>query len=90
MAKRNLTEHARQRQQQRGISELQIELLQVFGENHYQKGGEYLCFIPEKKIALLRSALEKMSNVAMVTNGGEQVITLMHMDRRIRHTQSVA
>ena len=90
MVDRYLTEHARQRQQQRGISELQIELLHSFGEDHYQKGGDSLCFIPEKKLSQLRSALEKMSNVALVKSGGGHVITVMHMDRQIYRTRSVA
>ena len=90
MANRYLTEHARQRQQQRGISELQVELLRHFGEDHYQKGGEYLCFIPERKLIQLRNALDKMSNVAIVKSGSGQGITVMHMNRRIHRAQNAA
>lgn len=90
MIDRYLTEHARQRQQQRGISALQLELLRNFGEYHYQKGGDCLCFIPEKKLSQLRSALEKISNVTMVKSGAGQVITVMHMDRKIHRTRCVA
>ncbi|TYC51378.1 hypothetical protein ETQ85_24445 [Zoogloea oleivorans] len=90
MADRYMTDHARQRRQQRGISELQIELLRTFGEDLYQKGGECLCFIPEKKLIQLRNALDKLGNVAMIKGDAGQVVTVMHVNQRIRHTQHVA
>jgi len=65
-------------------------LLRCFGEDHYQKGGECLCYIPEKKLRLLRDALDKMGNIAMVKSETEKIITAMHMDRRINRTQLVA
>jgi hypothetical protein len=82
MRRSDLTRHARARSQQRGISELHIELLRVFGEDCHQKGGTCVSFIPEKTRSLLRSALDKLDTVAMVKDGSGKVITLMHIDNR--------
>lgn len=90
MVDRYMTEHARQRRQQRGISELQIELIRAFGEDFYQKGGANICFIPEKKLIQLRNALDKLSNVAMIKGDAGEVVTVMHVNQKIRHTQCVA
>jgi len=62
MASLCLTEHARQRQQQRGISKIQIEVISLFGEDHYQKGGTCLSYVPEKMICLIRYALDELSS----------------------------
>jgi hypothetical protein len=45
MNARKLTEHAQRRKQQRGISDLQVELILAFGDDHYQKGGASLSYI---------------------------------------------
>lgn len=34
MGTKNLTEHAQKRKQQRGFSDLQVELIRVFGEDY--------------------------------------------------------
>lgn len=86
----NLTEHAQKRKQQRGISDLQIDLIRYFGADHYQKGGCSLSYIDEKTIKLLRCAIDKLDKVAMVKTPSEYVATVMHMDRRIHKTQYVA
>lgn len=90
MDKRKLTEHARARQRQRGISDMQIELIRAFGVDHYQQGGSHLCFIPEKKIAALRDALDKLGNVALMKGEADSVVTVMHVDRRIGRTRRAA
>jgi hypothetical protein len=82
MSRSDLTLHAQMRAQQRGISELQIELLRVFGEDFYQKGGTCMSYIPEKTLGQLRSALDKLDTVAMVKDGSDKAITLMHMSKR--------
>lgn len=86
----NLTEHAQKRKQQRGISDLQIDLIRYFGADHYQKGGCSLCYIDEKTIKQLRWAIDNLDKVAMVKTPTEHVATVMHMDKRIHTTQSVA
>lgn len=90
MNTKNLTEHAQKRKQQRGFTDLQVELIRKFGEDYYQKGGCSLSFISEKKLAQLRNALDKLSNVALVKDGSERGITIMHMDHRIHKTRYVA
>ena len=90
MRRSDLTKHARARAQQRGISDLQIELLRVFGEDRYQKGGTRVSFIPNKTRALLRSALDKLDTVAMVKDGSDKVITLMHMDKHFNAKRECA
>lgn len=81
MSRLGLTRHAQARAQKRGISDLQIELLRVFGEDSYQKGGTCVSYIPNKTRALLRSALDKLDTVAMVKGDLDKVITLMHMTK---------
>lgn len=90
MSSKDLTSHARARQQQRGISETQIELLHYFGEDHYQKGGCSVTYIPEKKLIQLRQAIDKLHNIALVKSSGERVITCLHQSRRIEKTEYVA
>jgi hypothetical protein len=85
-----MTEHAQKRKQQRGISDLQVELLNIFGEDHYQKGGCSLSYIPERKLAMLRNAIDNLSNVALVKDASGRGITMMHMNRRVSKTQYVA
>jgi hypothetical protein len=76
--------------QQRGINALQLELIQTFGEDQYQKGGTILSFIPERKLALLRKAIDRLSRVATVKSEEENTITVMHLERRVRKTELVA
>lgn len=78
----HLTLHAQARAQQRAISNLQIQLLQVFGEDHYQKGGTHVSHIPKDTCAQLRRALDKIDGVAMVKDKAGRAITLEHMDKR--------
>ncbi len=92
MASPNLhrTEHAKKRQQQRGINDLQIDLIHYFGVDHYQKGGDTLSYVDEKMIHQLRCAIDKLNKVAIVKTPNQQVITALHMHRQIRTTQLAA
>lgn len=90
MNARKLTEHAQRRKQQRGISDLQVELILAFGDDHYQKGGASLSYISGRKINQLREALDRIENVAIVKTPTEGIATVMHMERRIRSTEYVA
>ena len=82
----HLTEHAQKRKQQRGIDDLQLELIRHFGVDHYQKGGCSLSFIPERKLIELRNAIDKLHRLAMVKGLDERAVTVMRMDKRIRKT----
>jgi hypothetical protein len=88
--KQRLTLHAQERIAQRGIRDLQLQLIQLFAVDQLQKGGTLLSRIPERKIAELRAALERCADVAIVKNSDERVITVMHQHRRIRHTEWAA
>jgi hypothetical protein len=86
----NLTAHAQKRKQQRGISDLQIELIHHFGSDHYQKGGCSLSYVDERTIKQLRAAIDRLEKVAMVKTPTESVATVMHLVHRIHKTQYAA
>lgn len=80
------TRHARERMQQRGISEMQIQLVHFFGEDRLQKGGSYFSYVPEETIRKIRAALGGLGSVAIVKSEQESVITVMHQNRKVRST----
>lgn len=84
------TEHAQRRKQQRGISDLKEQLILTFGEDHYQKGGSYLCVIPDRKLAELRKAIDQLQGIALVKGENDRVITAMHQDKRVHKTAYAA
>ena len=88
--KPRLTLHAQERLTQRGIRDLQLQLTQAFGVDHLQKGGSLLGYIPARRLAELRAALDRCADVAIVKSRNECVITVMHQYRRIRHTEWAA
>ncbi len=84
------TRHAKQRMQQRGISEMQTQLIQFFGEDHLQKGGSHYSYVTEETIRKIRAALDGLSSIAIVKSPDEKVITVMHQTQKIRATKYVA
>lgn len=90
MAKIELTSHAKERMQQRAISELQIRLINEFGQREYQKGGSELGFIPQKMLAELRRAIDNLGKVAVVFGESDRVITALHQHRRGTSTRRAA
>ncbi len=90
MKRTSITAHARQRMQQRAISELQIQLIEYFGVHQLQKGGENFSYIPQKALAELRTAIDKLANKAVVFSEEGKVITAMHKTRRIHTTDYAA
>lgn len=87
---KGMTLHAKARIQQRGISELKVQLLHYFGEDHLQKGGCTLSYIPEKKLRLLRQAIDRLADVQVVKSSEDRVITAMHRTRHTRTTEYAA
>jgi hypothetical protein len=75
--------------QQRGISELQIELIATFGEYHFQKGCDNYTYLSKKKVASLRSALDRIDKVRVIESSGN-VVTAFHQIKPIRTTKLVA
>jgi hypothetical protein len=82
-----LTRHAQRRSSQRGIRDIQIQLIQLFGVDHVQKGGSVLSFIPERLIHQLRSAIDRCDGVSIIKADDESVVTVMHLDRRVATTE---
>lgn len=85
-----LTQHARRRSAQRGISQLQIDLIRLFGVDHLQKGGGLHCYIPDRTLSELRAALERCSGVALIKGDGDAVVTAFHQHRKVGHTEWAA
>ena len=90
MRAKQMTEHAQKRKQQRGIAEAQIELIRVFGVDHYQTGGCSLSFIPERTLTELRSAIDRLHNIAIVKGKNDEAVTVIHMNKRILKTSYAA
>ena len=86
----SLTAHAQRRKQQRGISDIQMQLIHHFGSDHYQKGGCSLSYIDAKIIKELRAAIDGIERIAVVKTPSEYVATVMHMQQRIHKTQYAA
>jgi hypothetical protein len=80
------TRHAQARKQQRGITDIQEQLLYWFGKDHLQKGGTYLTYLPEKTIREIRAALDGMGSRQMIKSASDVVITEMHQTRKTRTT----
>lgn len=85
-----LTRHAQQRSAQRAIRQLQIELINLFGVDHLQKGGAMYSFIPERTLTELRTALDRCAGVALIKADGDVVVTAFHQQRKVGHTEWAA
>ncbi len=90
MSKLVATRHAKQRMQQRGISEMQAQLIQFFGEDHLQKGGSNYAYVTEDTIRKIRAALDGLGSIAFIKASDETVITVMHKTQKMRATSYVA
>lgn len=80
------TTHAQRRMSQRAISEMQVRLIEEFGNYEYQKGGTHLAFIPEKCLADLRRAIDKLSGITVVLGECDKVVTTFHKNHRTHKT----
>ena len=80
----NLTEHAQKRMQQRGISELMVQLIETFGRYDYQQGGCEHCYVPKNTVRALRRAIDKLDNQSLVIAPDGGVVTAQHRFRKIR------
>ena len=83
----SLTKHADKRKQQRAISDLQVQLIEMFGEELYQKGGTGKLYVRRKVIDELRHAVDKLENVTLIKGEANKIITVMHQTRKINSTQ---
>lgn len=79
-----LTNHAQARKQQRSISDLEIELLMLYGSDQHQGEGVILTYLDkkgferlERDIKRVYKRLEKLRHEYLI-NHGESVITVGH------------
>lgn len=79
-----ITAHAQQRKQQRGINDLKIQLINLFGTDSYQKGGSYICSISEKRIQEIRQALDQLAGIVLIKGNDDRLITVLHQTKKIR------
>lgn len=63
-----ITAHAQQRAQDRGVSKEMEMLLQIFGEPEMQKGGTEVLRVPKKSLKALRKAIDKLEKFYSVIN----------------------
>lgn len=80
-----ISEHARQRMQQRAISEPMIRILLAFGAEERQKGGTARYYLPRKQRDKVRKQLEDtlkrfdaLQDVYAVLSDSASVITVAH------------
>ena len=85
----HLTAHAQTRKQQRSISDLEIELLMLYGSDQHQGEGITLTYLDkkgferlERDIKRVYKRLEKLRYEYLV-NHGESVITVGHRFKSI-------
>lgn len=76
--------------QQRGISKMQQQLLEMFGAARLQKGGSSVLEIDRQTLAVLRAAVDRLANVQMILGEADKIITVQHGYKKIRSTQYVA
>lgn len=89
MRNKHLTDHAKKRMQQRAISTTQITLIEIFGEEKYQKGGTYTNKISSKVLSELKHAIDKLQGIQIISNETGKIITAMHETRRTNTTDYI-
>ena len=81
-----ISTHAKNRMQQRAINPNLLELLDIYGVEHYQQGGTVIQFIDQKRatkaLRVMRKDLDKLitsNSVSKVFDLGEDMlITTFH------------
>ncbi|MCF0254469.1 MAG: hypothetical protein HUK26_09070 [Duodenibacillus sp.] len=76
--------HAASRQRQRGVSDLQLELLTRYGALSRQKGGSKLCTISGRELARLRRALDGLDGLGLVISEENTCITVERLTSSVR------
>lgn len=84
------TRHASRRIRQRGISDMGVRLIEIFGVDRLQKGGTWLSFIPVQQLTEMRRALDRLQGVCLIKSGEDKIITALHLHRHVRATDYVA
>lgn len=76
-----LSLHAQKRQQQRGVTDLQVNVLLTFGKVHRQKGSSQVCYISKTILnqitSYVRSKVRKIKGVKSNYNLNTKLINLV-------------
>jgi len=79
------TSHAQKRLQQRGISNLEMELILSYGREYYQGKGQTYTYIDKKGLERLEADLrkvtknlERLKNIFVVDVDSKAIITVGH------------
>ena len=71
-----ISAHAKNRMQQRAINPNVLELLDIYGIEHYQQGGTVLQFIDQKSAAKALRAIRKDLDKLITSNSVSKVFDL--------------
>lgn len=85
-----MTGHAIKRKQQRAISNLEIELLFMYGKEAYHGDGRVMMYLDrrayerlERDVKRVAQKLEQLKNEYLIDSEGECVVTVGHRYRHI-------
>lgn len=85
-----MTNHAEKRQQQRSISDLEVELLLMYGREVHHGDGCVMTYLDkraykrlERDVKRVAQRLERLKNEFLVDAEGEAVVTVGHRYRHI-------
>ena len=74
--------HAKKRQQQRGIKEQTIEILEEYGERFFKKDGTVVLLIPKRLHERMQKKFPKLKNIistyVLETENEDKAITIGH------------
>lgn len=71
------TKHSKIRQNQRGIKDIYVEILEFFGEEKRVVGNAEKIFLPKKKIKKMIKALQKINGQELIVSDGV-IVTVQH------------
>lgn len=88
--KMHMTDHAAKRQQQRAISNLEIELLLMYGKEAHHGDGCVMTYLDkrgykrlERDVRRVVQKLERLRDEYLIDADGEAIVTLGHRYRHI-------
>lgn len=86
----HMTDHATKRQQQRAISNLEIELLLMYGKEAHHGNGRVMTYLDkrgykrlERDVRRVAQRLERLRNEYLIDAAGEVLVTVGHRYRHI-------
>jgi hypothetical protein len=77
-----MSKHAEQRQGQRGIRELEIQLTLIFGEIEYAPGSLSSYTLTKKKITAIQNSLNRVKNGLKIIESPDNIVTLYKLNQK--------